>query len=133
MQDFIAIHPTAQHDSTLSQYLKEFNRRRVGHAITTYAVAMWMVLQIADICVPLLALPDWTMSVIVMLGLPGFPLVIALAWIFQVTEQGVVIDAPPGNVGRRPEQRQPALSPTLKLLACALTVLTSVQLVSTWY
>jgi len=53
-------------------------------------VGAWAVIQVAATVFPLLGLPEWTARVVVVLALLGFPMAVVLAWLFDVTAQGVV-------------------------------------------
>jgi hypothetical protein len=39
--------------------LKELKRRNVYRVATVYAIAGWLVIQIADVTFPYLGVPDW--------------------------------------------------------------------------
>jgi adenylate cyclase len=54
-----------------------------------YAVAVLAVLQAADVLAPALQLPSWSVTLVAYLGLLGLPVVIALAWLFDFTADGV--------------------------------------------
>jgi TolB-like protein len=69
--------------------LADFRRRRVFRAMTVYGIVGFVVLQAVDLLVPVLLLPDWTYRLIGLLLLAGFPVTVALAWIFEVTPEGV--------------------------------------------
>jgi TolB-like protein len=62
----------------------ELKRRRVVRAALVYLVVAWAVIQIADVIAPRVALPDWTVTfVIIMAGL-GFPIALVLAWLYDL-------------------------------------------------
>ncbi|MBI4545973.1 MAG: tetratricopeptide repeat protein [Gemmatimonadetes bacterium] len=67
----------------------ELKRRRVFRVVVVYALAAWVVLQVAELVLPALLLPEWTFRLVVVLALLGFPIAIALAWVFDVTPEGV--------------------------------------------
>ena len=74
----------------------ELKRRRVVRVAMVYGAAAFALLQGADIVAPALRLPDWTMTMLVLLLALGLPVAIILAWAFQVTPEGVqreVVDA----------------------------------------
>jgi len=74
----------------ISDLVDELKRRRVFRVLIAYAVTAFVIIQIADIVFPALHLPEWTLTlVIVLLGI-GFPVVFGLAWAFDITEKGVV-------------------------------------------
>ena len=59
----------------MSSLFNELKRRNVIKASAGYTLLGWLVLQIADVIVPAMKLPDWTMSFLLLVGLLGFPFV----------------------------------------------------------
>jgi len=47
------------------------------------------VIQAADVIFPRIPLPEWTVSLVVWLAILGFPVALALAWVFERTPEGV--------------------------------------------
>lgn len=70
--------------------LAEVQHRRVFRVAALYVVTAWVVLQVGDVIVEPLDLPEWTQRLVVTLAMLGFPIVIVLAWLFDVTPEGVV-------------------------------------------
>lgn len=54
-----------------------------------YAVAVFVVLQLMDAAVEPLRLPDWVPTLVVIVLILGFPMVFILAWLFDITPDGV--------------------------------------------
>ena len=54
-----------------------------------YIVVGWLILQVADIIVPALGLPEWTIKLLLVLLALIFPLALVLAWVFELTPEGV--------------------------------------------
>ncbi len=78
--------------------LKELQRRSVFKVAAAYLVVAWLVIQVAATVSPQLALPDWAPRLITLLVLLGFPVALVLAWVFDVTPEGIKADpAPVGN------------------------------------
>jgi TolB-like protein/Tfp pilus assembly protein PilF len=71
-------------------FIAELKRRKVFRVATFYAFAAFVVAQVADILMPGLQLPDWSVTLVLALLILGFPISIALAWAFDVTPAGVV-------------------------------------------
>lgn len=46
-------------------------------------------MQVADIVMPALALPDWTVTFVLVVFALGFPVVVFLAWIYELTPEGL--------------------------------------------
>jgi tetratricopeptide (TPR) repeat protein/class 3 adenylate cyclase len=74
--------------------LREARRRQVIRATVAYAAVFFVLAQVASIFFPALHLPDWSLTLVVVLGMLGIPVVITLAWFFDLTRKGVV-RAPP--------------------------------------
>ena len=71
---------------------EELKRRHVFRATAVYLVVAWVILQLADIVVPALGLPEWVMTLVLALLVLCLPLAIVLAWIFDLTPQGLQRD-----------------------------------------
>ena len=72
----------------------EARRRRVISVAVAYLGLFFVLAEAASIFLPALGLEDWTLTLVVALGILAFPLVVTLAWVFDVTREGVV-RAPP--------------------------------------
>jgi TolB-like protein len=69
--------------------LSELKRRRVVRTVAVYAVAAFVVVQVADLLLPALLLPEWTFRMVVALLILGFPIAVGLAWSFDITAEGL--------------------------------------------
>lgn len=74
----------------LYQWYFELKRRKVFQTALAYFAAAWLLLQVTEIVTDALALPDWTVRLVLVLLLLGFPLVIVIAWVFDVGPNGMV-------------------------------------------
>ena len=75
----------------------ELKRRRVYRAGIAYLVTAWVILQLADILGDNLDLPDWMFrGVLTGVGV-GFPIVLALSWVFERTQDGLRVDPGPAE------------------------------------
>ncbi|NQV30894.1 MAG: hypothetical protein HQ508_08405 [Candidatus Marinimicrobia bacterium] len=69
--------------------IQELRNRRVFRVATVYLGSGFVTLEAADMILPRLGLPDWTVTfIMVLLGL-GFPIALGLAWTFQFTPEGL--------------------------------------------
>jgi adenylate cyclase len=71
------------------RFYDELRRRNVFRVGAAYAVVGWLLIEVSDTVFPRLALPDWTVTLVIMLVLLGFPLALLLAWAFELTPQGI--------------------------------------------
>jgi TolB-like protein len=67
----------------------ELKRRKVFRVAVVYAATAFVVLQVADIMLPNLGVPDWALRLVVMLLILGFPVALVLAWALEVTPEGI--------------------------------------------
>jgi len=67
----------------------ELRRRNVFRVALLYVVASWIILQVADVGISLLGLPDWTGRFAFLLLAIGFPLVVVFSWVYEITPEGI--------------------------------------------
>jgi TolB-like protein len=75
--------------SPLISFGQELLRRRVLRVAIIYAAAGWVAVEASDTIAPLLLLPDWTSTLVLVLLLLGLPLALGLAWSFDITTEGI--------------------------------------------
>ena len=73
----------------VSQFINELKRRNVFRAGAAYLVLAWLGVQIADILLDAFTAPNWMMRAIVIGLMLGFPVTLVLAWIYEITVEGV--------------------------------------------
>ena len=73
----------------MKPFLAELKRRKVVRVAIVYVVVGLVVVEAANNLLPALNLPDWTVTLVVALAILGFPIVVALAWAFDITPSGV--------------------------------------------
>ncbi len=66
----------------------ELRRRNVFRAAFAYVVVAWLILQVADVILPNLGAPDWVFRVILLVLVIGFPVLLVIAWVFELTTEG---------------------------------------------
>lgn len=85
-------------DDDLTGWFGELKRRRVFRVVAAYAVSAWLILQVVDVLTGALPVPDWTLTAATVALACGFPVSALLAWVYQVTPQGVVAEARLGTL-----------------------------------
>jgi TolB-like protein/Tfp pilus assembly protein PilF len=75
--------------SRYAAFFRELKRRRVYHVGVLYAATAFVAAQAAEIFLPRLGLPDWTITAVVVLAVAGFPVALILGWVFDITPAGV--------------------------------------------
>lgn len=85
-------------EDDLTDWFGELKRRRVFRVVAAYAVSAWLVLQVVDVLSGALPVPDWTLTAATVALAVGFPVAALLAWVYQVTPQGVVAETHVGTL-----------------------------------
>ncbi len=67
----------------------ELRRRNVFKVGAAYAIVAWLLVQVADVVLPALQAPEWTISFITVLFILGFPITLIMAWAIDVTPEGI--------------------------------------------
>jgi hypothetical protein len=70
----------------------ELKRRKVIRVAAAYAIGSWLLLQLTDVLRGLLELPHWIGRIVVLFVVVGFPAVLTIAWVFEITADGMVRD-----------------------------------------
>ncbi len=76
--------------STFANFLTELKRRRVFRVAAFYGGIAFVIVQIIDGTFGLMGVPEWVGRVIVVLLALGFPVAMGLAWLFDITPEGIV-------------------------------------------
>lgn len=71
----------------------EAQRRRVFRVAAAYLVIGWLVIQVAATVLPQFDLPAWAPRMVTLLVALGFPIALVVAWVLDVTPDGVRIDS----------------------------------------
>ena len=97
--------------------LAELQRRDVFRVALAYLAAAWLLLQVLDLVLDAVSAPEWVMQVFLLFVAIGFPIALALAWIYELTPEGIKPDT--GVTGRKTL----ALQKSQKLNRVIITVL----------
>ena len=72
--------------------VSELRRRNVFRMAVLYAIATWLIMQVADVLNDLANLPDWVGPTILGLLAIGFPIALILSWIYELTPAGISLE-----------------------------------------
>jgi RNA polymerase sigma factor (sigma-70 family) len=71
------------------KFFAELKRRKVYKVGIAYAVVAWVLMQVASQIFPFFEIPNWAVRLVVLLLIIGFPVVLILAWAFELTPEGI--------------------------------------------
>lgn len=73
----------------LYKFWKDLKHRKVFRVLAMYAATTYIILEAADIVLPRLGLPDWTVTLLIIIIIAGFPVTAIFSWIFDLTPEGL--------------------------------------------
>ena len=73
----------------MAGFFEEIKRRKVYRAAVAYVVVAGGVIQLASAVFPAWELPPWSLRLVIVLLLAGFPIALILAWALEVTPEGI--------------------------------------------
>ncbi len=73
----------------MSGFFQEVQRRKVYRVAVAYVIAAGGIIQLASAAFPAWELPNWSLRLVIVILLIGFPIALILAWAFDITSQGV--------------------------------------------
>src|SRR5689334_4523092 len=105
----------------MSSIFTELKRRRVYRVALAYGIIASALIQVGGTILPIFHAPDWSQQVFIVLIAVGFPLALILAWIFDITAEGIQVtpNAQGGRLHGRRHLFLVALAGTL-IAGCAL-------------
>ena len=108
-------------DNRLARLVLEFRNRKVCRSLLIYTLVVWLVFQVAEIIIPALGIPAWVNSLVVVLGLLGFPVAGVLSWIFDLTSGGVMRESRSPAVSRSRGSSELVVDAALVVTALSLS------------
>src|SRR5947199_793351 len=88
----------------MTGFFEEVKRRKVYRVAAAYIIAAGGIIQLASATFPAWELPNWSLRLVILLLLVGFPIALIFAWAFDITSQG--IQATPDTPAPRTRRRR---------------------------
>ena len=90
-------------EETCHQSGGELKRRNVVRVAIAYAIVSWLILQLTDVLVPMLGMPEWVGGFVFLMLVVGFLIALVLSWAYELTPEGVKLEK---NVDRSESMTQ---------------------------
>ncbi|MDX1459868.1 MAG: hypothetical protein R3348_02315 [Xanthomonadales bacterium] len=74
-------------------FFDELKRRNVFRVGVAYAVASWVLLQVADLVLEAIEAPSWVIKALILVVVLGFIAAIVIAWAYELTPEGIKREA----------------------------------------
>ncbi|MGB5257244.1 MAG: tetratricopeptide repeat protein [Woeseiaceae bacterium] len=75
----------------ITRFIRELRRREVFRTAGLYVGVGWLLVEVASVVLPAFEAPDWILRALIILLVVGFPVTLVLAWIYDVTDHGIVV------------------------------------------
>ncbi len=85
--------PSVTSEATMLKFILELRRREVFRTAGLYIGVCWIAIEVADVLIPAFELPDWIMRALIIAAVVGFPVMLVLAWVYDVTDKGIEVQA----------------------------------------
>ena len=74
---------------SILSFFEELKRRRVFKVAIAYIVVAWLILQVSDVVLGQIGVPDWVFKFTLYLLVICFPLILMFAWAYDMTPAGL--------------------------------------------
>lgn len=79
----------------MNKFIRELRRREVFRTAGLYVGVAWILIEVASVLFDAFGAPDWALQATIILAVIGFPVTLVLAWIYDITESGIHVQADP--------------------------------------
>ena len=107
----------------MPSFLSELRRRNVLRVAAAYALVAWIIIEAGSVLLPTFGASEGVFQVYVIVVLIGFFISVVLAWVFEITPEGVKLDRAVGKDARLDPRSKSLMNYVIiGLLAVALGV-----------
>jgi TolB-like protein len=110
--------------SKFNNFWGKFKKRKILRVALTYFVVTWILVQIGSIVFPALNLPEWTITLLIVLLVFLFPVAMFLAWTHEKGSDGFTItDSAETKKNHSPSNQKKSLTLNLVLISLLIILL----------
>ncbi|MCH7537122.1 MAG: hypothetical protein IID57_04650 [Proteobacteria bacterium] len=102
--------------------MSELRRRNVLRVAAAYALVSWILVEAGSVLLPTFGAPEWFFKIYVILILAGFVMAIIIAWVFEITSDGVKLERDVDRSTYQPKSRGGMNRIIIALLVVALGI-----------
>jgi serine/threonine-protein kinase len=106
-------------------FFAELKRRNVYKVAAAYAVVSWLLIQIATQVFPFFEIPNWTVRLVVLLLILGFPVALILSWAYEITPEGIKLESeidPKKSISKKTGRKIVGLTIAVAIIAAGLMI-----------
>lgn len=75
----------------MRKFILELRRREVFRTAGLYVGICWISIEVASVVLPTFDAPEWVLQALIIAVSIGFPVMLVLAWIYDVSSKGIVV------------------------------------------
>lgn len=106
----------------MPSFLNELKRRNVLRVAGAYALVAWILIEAGSVLLPTFGVPDWFFRVYVILIFAGFVVSLIIAWVFEITPDGVRLESELDREAHTPAESNSGNFVLIGLLVVALVI-----------
>jgi len=106
----------------MDSFFRELKRRNVLRLAATYALVAWILIEAGSVLLPTFGVPEWFFRAYTLAIIGGFFVSLVLAWVFEVTPEGVKFEHHIDRSKESPHKRSKSNTIIIALLVVALGV-----------
>ncbi len=106
----------------MDSFFTELRRRNVLRLAATYALVAWILIEAGSVLLPTFGVPEWVFRAYVIVIFAGFVVSLVLAWVFEITPDGVKLESEIDHLAQPKQNRSSSNVAIIALLAIALGV-----------
>ena len=76
----------------MHNFIRQLRQREVFRTAGLYVGVCWILIQAADVLFPAFDVADWILQSLIYVAAFGFPIILVLAWFFDISEEGIALD-----------------------------------------
>jgi len=103
-------------------FFAELKRRHVWRVAAAYAIAAWLLVQIATQVFPFFDIPNWVVRLVVILIVIGFPIAAVCAWVYELTPEGIRRTEPADSPKARTEHQHRRVARKLNIVIAGVLI-----------
>jgi len=106
----------------MSTFITELRQRNVPRVAAAYALVAWILIEAGSVLLPTFGAPDLFFKIYVLIVVGGFLAALVIAWVFEVTPEGVRLERDIDRAAYQPRSRSKMNTVIIALLVLALGV-----------
>ena len=81
----------------MKRLIRELRRREVFRTAGLYVGICWIVIEVGSVVLPAFDAPEWLFRGAIVAAIAGFPVMLVMAWFFDVSKEGISLQADPAD------------------------------------